>query len=348
MCRKGFWSEFIVRKYRILASLLIIVSLLGSACVKKVTIPEALPVFPALSTDDLVKRVNSMVDVETFSGQTVFHVRNYFTGSARKAAEYPEADGLIRLKRPSSIRMQIKLPVVGSKVADMVSDGERFRIAIYLPSDKRRFIKGSNLQSLDQMDASELQDTKDPRLKEAGGLVNIRPQHFIDAFFIKPLTVADGVNIFREESREVEPDTRVGKAGRKVEKIYYILYVVERNGSGYGVLRRKFWFDRTQPGTPLVRQQTFETSNGKIASDIVYSDWFTAPEANRSWPRRTEIDRRGDGYKFSLSLEKDSVEFNSELPVTTFVLENTENLEEINLDVQRKATSAQDNAPKKK
>jgi len=334
-----------VRKYGLLASLLLIVSMLGSACVRKVTIPESLPVFPALSTEELINRVNAMVDVQTFSGQTVLHVRNYFTGSDTKAAEYPEADGLIRLKRPESIRMQIKAPVVGSKVADMVSDGERFRIAIYLPTDKKRFIKGSNLKGLDQMDAAEFHETKDPRLKEAGGLVNMRPQHFIDAFFIKPLNVTEGITIFREESRQIEPDTRVGKGGRRVERIYYVLYVVERNGSGYGALRRKFWFDRTQTGTPLVRQQTFETGNGKIASDITYSDWFTVPDASRSWPRRTEIDRRADGYKFTIILEKDSVEFNSALPETTFVLENTDHLEEINLDAQRKATSALIKAP---
>ncbi|HYP27850.1 MAG TPA: hypothetical protein VE262_14130 [Blastocatellia bacterium] len=337
-----------MRKYGLLASLLFIVSLLGSACVRKVTIPEALPVYPAMSTEELVGRVNSMGAVETFAGQTVFHVRNYFTGSGTKATEYPEADGQIRLKRPGNVRMQIKMPVVGSKVADMVSDGEQFRIAIYFPDDKRRFIRGSNLKSLEQMDAAELQETKDPRLKEAGGLVNIRPQHFLDAFFIKPLSVADSVTVFREESRQIEPDTRAGKSGRRVEKLYYVLYVVESSGDVYGALRRKFWFDRTQPGTPLVRQQTFENNNGKIASDISYSEWFTVPEANRSWPRRIEIDRRADGYRFSLSLERDSVEFNTELPGTAFVLENTDNLEEINLDAPRKASPAPNNARKRK
>jgi hypothetical protein len=189
------------------------------------------------------------------------------------------------------------------------------------------------------MNASEIKGTNDPQLTKAGGLVNMRPQHITDSFLVKPITEDARLNVFREEVRQVEPDTRPGKKNRLVERSYYVLYVLERDEKGQFKLRRKFWFDRSQTGTPLVRQQTFENGVGRLASDVTYGEWFTVPDSRWELPRHVIIDRRNDGYRLDLVLVRETVEVNADLPNTTFELENTEKLEEINLDEPRKTAT---------
>jgi hypothetical protein len=296
-----------------------------------------------LPTDELINRVNAFSQIQTFAAQATVTVRNYFTGKDTTADQFPAATGLVRFKRPENTRMRVTF--ISYDVADMVSDGQKFKLAVYRPVDKRRFIYGSNLSDIERMNAEAIKDAKDSQLKKAGGLVNMRPQHITDSFLIKPITDDDRPNVFREEFRQVEPDTRPGKKNRQVEKSYYVVYVLDRDEKGQFKLRRKFWFDRCQTGTPLVRQQTFENGVGRLASDVTYSDWFKVPEGNWALPKHVIIDRRGDGYSLDLKLEPETVEVNAELPTTTFDLENTEKLEEINLDEPRKASSAPPRKP---
>jgi hypothetical protein len=322
------------------------IALFSSACVKRVTVPEVLGVNPPIPTEELINRINSFAAVKTFSAQAGVQVINYFTEKNAKADIFPEANGAIRFQRPENIRMRVTAPVINSQVADMVSDGQQFRLAIHYPTDKKQFLFGSNLQQLEHMAADEIRKSNDPRVSEAGGLLNMRPQHVTDAFLIKTPSITERSEVFREEVRMEEPDTRRGKKGRMVARSYYVLYVIEHNEGGQAVLRRKFWFDRNESGTPLVRQQTFENGNGRLGSDIRYMDWFPVPGGGWQWPRRVMIDRRNDGYGLNLTLEKDSVEINADLPETTFVLENTDNYKEVNLDTPRKASTDQAGKPK--
>lgn len=309
----------------------------GCLFVRKVNVNELLPVNAPVSTDDLINRINTYGQVQTFSAQADVTVWNYFTGEGSKAEEFPQASGVVRFKRPESTRMNVSL--LGAKVAQMVSDGQQFRLAVFRPEGKRRFVYGSNLADIERMNAAAIKGTNDPQLVQAGGLVNMRPQHITDSFLVKPITNADRPNVFREEVRQVEADTRPGKKNRLVERSYYVVYVPDRDESGQLKLRRKFWFDRSQPGTPLVRQQTFENGVGRLASDVIYEGWFTVANSNSPWPGHVIIDRRNDGYRLDLKLVKETVEVNAELPSTTFTLENDEKLEEINLDEQHKAST---------
>jgi hypothetical protein len=327
----------IVRSFKLIALSMLALTLLTTACVRKVTVSDVLPVNAALNTDELIRRINAYGEVRTFAAQANVIVRNYFTGVETKAEEFPEATGLIRFQRPESTRMRVTF--LGKKVADMVSDGQKFRLAVYYPTDKRRFVYGSNLKEVDRMDPKELKEAKDSQLSQAGGLVNMRPQHITNSFLIKPIPSELRNDIFREEVRQLEPDTRSGRKNRFVERTYYVVYVLEHDEKGQAKLRRKFWFDRTQPDTPLVRQQTFENGEGKLASDDFYSKWFATSNSNLKLPGLVIIDRRSDGYRLEMSLEKDTVEVNQELPETTFELDNTEQLEELNLDAPRKASA---------
>jgi hypothetical protein len=316
-------------------------ALLGSACVRRVNVNELLPPSANASTDELINRVNSFSEVQTFSGQVDILFRDYLTGEGSIAKEFPEATGLIVFKRPENTRMRVTFSSI--KVADMSSDGQKFRLAVFRPEDKRRFFYGSNLKEIERMDAEDIRDFKDPRLAQAGGLVNMRPQHVTDSFLIKPINEGDRLNVFREEVRQVEPDGRAGKKNRLVERSYYVLYVLDKDDKGQLKLRRKFWFDRTDSSLPLTRQQTFENGVGRLASDVAYSNWLTVPNTKYQLPGKVVIDRRQmDGYRLELKLLPDTVEINSEMPDSTFILENVEHLQEFNLDAPRKAAAKPD------
>ncbi|HLG17164.1 MAG TPA: hypothetical protein VJH03_22120 [Blastocatellia bacterium] len=313
--------------------------LLGTGCIRRVTVSELLP--PAnepLSTDELVTRINAFGEIKTLSAQGSVYVLNYFTGVGSQADELPGANQVLRFQRPAHILMRVRVAVVGTKVVDMVSDGQQFQLALYYPTEKRQFIHGSNLADYERMAADEIKRAKDPTLSQAGGLLNMRPQHVTEAFLIRPAS-GEKIDYFREEVRQREADDRPGKKGRFVERPYYVIYLTERqNGSGRAELLRKYWFDRTKSGTPLVRQQTFEGSGGKLTSDILYSEWFKS--GVHDVPGRVKVDRRTDGYRIELTLEPESVLINAELPDTTFVLENTEGLKDVDLDAPRKETSS--------
>lgn len=316
----------------------------GPACVRKVKVPELLPVKPPVSTAELVDRINAYGETKSFAAQTEISVRDYFTGKPDRARDFPSGTGLIRFERPERVRMLVTF--LGKEIADMTSDGRQFRLAVLYPDNKRMFVHGSNLKEYQRLEAEDLMETKDPRLKDAGALANIRPQHITDAFIIKPIELDGRTEFFREEVRQTEADRRPERRGRMVERTYYVLYVLDRKEPDRLHLRRKFWFDRTEDGAPLARQQTFENGDGRLASDIFYANYFRVPNSGRPWPQDVNIERRNDGYTIKLVLERDSVEVDLQLPPATFVLENTNRLKEVNLDEPRNPSSNANRAPR--
>jgi hypothetical protein len=295
---------------------------------------ELLRVNAPVSLDELVSRVNDYSGINTFSAQVEnVIVRNYFTDKKTEAEEFPAASGQLRFKRPEKTRMQVSF--IGKTISDMTSDGTEFHLAIYYPDDKKKFIHGSNLKDLERMNAHDIQSSNDPEISRAGGLINMRPQHITDSVLIKAISPEERRDVFREEVQQVEPDTRPGAKNRLVTKTYYVVYVIERGDAGQAKLRRKFWFDRTAEGTPLVRQQVFENGEGRLASDITYSDWSKLPNSDRLWAGTIVIDRRNDGYQLKLEIAKDSIETNVELPAQTFQLMNERHLDDLDLDAPR-------------
>jgi hypothetical protein len=313
-------------------------ALTAGGCIRKsATVPQTLAVKEPVGLEQLVDRINSYQEIKTISAQVEIGVTDYYSGF-----RYSDADGALRLQRPEKIRLKITAPIVNAEVVDMTSDGIEFRSALFRPKDKAMFVHGSN--KLRSVRAEQIKDAKDPRLKEAGALANIRPQHITDAFIIKPIVADGNTEFFREEDIEIEPDMRPNKKGHFVNRKYYVLYVLQRSDSGKLHIRRKFWFDRTQDGTPLVRQQTFEDGDGVIGSDIVYGDFFYPGNSKWPWAQTVNITRPNDGYGMLVRLaDKDSIQINTELPNTTFVLENTEHLKELDLDQSADATVTSSN-----
>lgn len=318
-----------LNKRAFLTSLLLL-AMCAVGCVRSVKVPVVLPVEGRLSLDALVARVNAQSHIEHVQATVSLQFRDLRDAGRGKNKEYPAADGILVLSRPELIRLRIKAPFVGKTVADMVSDGTRFRLALLYPESKRKFVIGSNAGKYRRVD-DDMQ-TEDQTLQQAGALANIRPQHLTNAFLIQPVSL-DTPNLiyFLDETQQVEHDTRPGaKKGAEVVRTFYVLTLLERIGDGpQARVTRRLWFDRSQPGTPLARQELYE--DGALATSIRYSS-YAAVEGGSLWPERVVIERTRDTYSVEVIFEPKALALNGEVPEQAFQLENTENLEEIDLD----------------
>ena len=108
------------------------------------------------------------------------------------------------------------------------------------------------------------------------------------------------------------------------------------------VISRRFWFDRVG-GIRLARQQIFD-SRGEIQSDIVYGvegNLTTTGEYNRL-PLQIVVTRPQEKYSMRLTYQTpETVSIGKPYAATAFVLENSWELEVVDLDKKlQEATAA--------
>jgi hypothetical protein len=122
---------------------------------------------------------------------------------------------------------------------------------------------------------------------------------------------------------------------------YYLLDEYVRSASGEQVISRRFWFDRVA-GIRLARQQLFDAA-GEIDSDITYGrvgNLTTSPDY-RNLPLRIVVTRPKEKYTMSLTYQTpEAVSIGKTYPGTAFVLQNTWELEEVDLDQKLREANA--------
>ncbi|MGH9322795.1 MAG: hypothetical protein ACRD3V_23290, partial [Vicinamibacteria bacterium] len=277
--------------------------------------------------DDLVARINQWGEFQSLVLRVDLQFETVEEVEEGKGRQYHTANGRLLLQRPSSIRLNVEAPVLSAAIAEMASDGTRFQLLIH-PPDYRALILGSNRYTYrDEIATLE----EDPDLKKAGPLLNIRPQHFTDAFL--PPIIDQETLAFMHEELVDEPDLRPdADEDAEVRKSYYVASVVRR---GAASPHAQFWFDRLE-GIALARQRVFD-GEGHLVTDIRYLSWLP-PEAAGGipLPARVRIERPYDDYALSVSVRADGVIVNRELPENAFLLEVPpewgENVRRIDLD----------------
>ncbi len=261
---------------------------------------------------------------------------------------YRSADGEVVVQRPASILLKVQVPVIKTDVAQMTSDGEKFRVAILQDGGSgkyKKFVLGTN-----SADYSGLQKTFDSSNGDNGKVMkenvnafaNLRPQHFTDAMLVRP---TDSVYMYTQSTIfQLEEDITADKKSplRKVNRGYYLLDEFVKTENGGLVIARRFWFDRVG-GIRLARQQIFD-AKGEIASDIIYGaegNLTTTGEYNRL-PLQIIVTRPQEKYSMRLTYQMpDEVKIGNKYPETAFVLENSWGLEEVDLDKKLQQVTAQ-------
>jgi len=226
-----------------------------------------------------VKSMNLSVTITLTAGSA-------YTGVIK---QYHQVNGFILAQRPADIRVIGQVPIVGTKIFDMVSDAETFRIS--MPTE-HKFLTGPT--KLERPSSKPIE--------------NLRPQHLMGAIFWDAIPPRDPV--LMEEA---------GDGGR-----YYVLTAIHRVREGPAEdsgtdweIAQKVWVDRAD--LTVARRQTYDPG-GKIGSDVAYSGWDTFGDVQ--YPRQVGLTRPGNDYKLQIGISKAT--FNETITADRFELKQPE------------------------
>jgi hypothetical protein len=351
---KKIYSQFLV------VLLLSIVSIAGGCGFIKITDKQQSPTLlktENASQADLVNQVNNLARVNSMYAKMDLKLEDNSFAELGIAEKYKSADGVVVVQRPANIQLKVQVPFIKTDVAQMTSDGEKFRVAILEDGGSgkyKNFIIGTNdadYSILQKEIANKIDGNGNSKeLKQnVNVFANLRPQHFTDAILVKPID--DSKNLYIQSTtlqQEENLDTDKKSPLRRVLRGYYLLDEVHKNADGKLAITRRFWFDRVGR-VRIARQQIFD-ADGEIESDIVYGQEGNLTETGEynNLPLRIEVTRPKEKYKMRLTYQSPAdVSIGKTYPAEAFVLENRWNLTEIDLDQKVREMTGK-NPPKSK
>jgi outer membrane lipoprotein-sorting protein len=261
---------------------------------RKLPVPKAPPMVQTVTPDELVAQLNqrwAALDSLVASVEIQASVLKSKEGVAK---DYTSIRGIILMRKPEMLRVYGRVPVIGTRAFDMVSDGKKF--TLWIPS-KNIVYQGSN--SLQK--------------KSANPLENLRPGFFLDAMVVRGLEPDDWYAV-------VSDTETVEDAARKhlLTVPEYVLSVSRHKpGSHELTPERVVTFNRDDL---LPSQQDLYNSHGDLETQVFYSGYkdFGAGK----YPSRVVIKRPLEEVQVVLTVEK--VVENQPLTEGEFVLKPTE------------------------
>src|SRR5579864_4644791 len=297
--------------------LLVVASLSLSGCLIR-TEREVTRVSTATLQEASLEQLVAIINNEATHLQTFVATVDidFSAGGAKKGkvTDYTQVSGYILVRKPEMMRMKVLTPVIRNTAMDMVSNGKTFELSV--PS-KNEFFVGSN-----QIGKPSAQP-----------LMNLRPQHILDALLLKPIDPANEVVVLEQSSQIVkDPNTH-----KNAEQDNYVVLVIDHDASG-SFLSRKIVFNRTDL---LPHEQYVYDRQAELATYARYDNF--SDHAGLMFPEIIDIQRPIEEYAFRLTVEK--LKLNEPLQDDQFVLTQPPGSKLVNLDQQN--TSAQ-NRPEPK
>ena len=329
--------------------------LLASGCnvVKKESSAPTLLKTENATQADLIGEVNRFARVTSMRAKMDLKFEDNSFAQFGSKEVYRSADGEVVVQRPASIYLKVQVPVIKSDVAQMTSDGEKFRVAILQDGGSgkyKKFVMGTNnadYSKLQQdLNAAESGEMSGELKQNVNAFANLRPQHFTDAMLVRP--VEDKYVYAHSTTYQIEEDETQKKKSplRSVNRGYYLLDEFQRGDGGELKIMRRFWFDRVG-GIRLARQQIFD-GKGEIESDITYGREGKLTETGdyAFLPLQILVTRPQEKYSMRLTYQTpEAVTIGKTYPATAFVLQNTWDLEEVDLDKKLQMMTAQQKTP---
>jgi hypothetical protein len=306
------------------------------------------------SPAELLEQVNRFARVGSMRAKMDLKFEDNSYAELGIAEKYKTADGEVVVQRPGKIKLTVQVPIIKTDVAQMTSDGEKFRVAILEDGGSgkyKKFVSGTNNADYTALQTEVSQMDFDGNGKDikqnVNAFSNLRPQHFTDAMLMRPVD-AENFSYSQSTIQQHEESVDLPKKSplRNVFRGYYLLDELRKNTDGSLTVSRRFWFDRVGV-IRLARQQIFD-EKGEIESDITYGKQGNLTETGEynNLPLRIEVTRPKERYKMSLTYQSpESVSIGKIYNADVFVLENRWNLEEVDLDEKlREAASRKSQA----
>ena len=299
---------------------------------------------------DLMKEINRFAMVNSMRAKMDLKFEDNSFAEFGSKEVYRRADGEVVVQRPGKILLKVQVPIIKTDVAQMTSDGETFRVAILQDGGTgkyKKFVKGTNSADYSKLQKTlsntELENAKTAK-QNVNAFANLRPQHFTDAMLVRP---TDESRLYTQSTifqLELNEDLDKKSPLRRVTRGYYLLDEFEKQPDGMLKIARRFWFDRVG-GIRLARQQIFDAA-GEIESDIIYGKEGNLTESGNytNLPLEIQVTRPKEKYSMKLSYQTpEAVTIGTTFPAAAFVLQNSWNLEEVDLD--KRLTEAINNIP---
>jgi hypothetical protein len=315
----------------------------------KVVVPQTLAPLVDADMPQMFGEVNRLGGVRSLNGRVDIQFLDTSYAPCGLADKYRTADGRLVVQRPGQVYLTVQAPIVGTKIAEMSSTGERFWAAVFMGSEQyRRFVTGSNAAQYERLEADGANASPDcnkgGRAREeamqratVSALSSLRPQHLTDAVLVPPVSFEDTTHVYAQaETFEEEPDARPGaKKGARVLHGYYVLSEMELVTQNRARVTRRFWFDRV--GTLRLARVQIYGDRGQLITDVVYSNPQPfGEEARLRLPAQVELTRPQDHYSIRIAFQDPgAVKVDQPYDAEIFVLKNGSNLPEVDLDAAK-------------
>lgn len=266
--------------------------LLLSGCLvtrRKLPVPKAPTVVQDATPDQLVKQINDRCNALESLNATVEMRATVIHSQKGESSEYPSIRGIILLKKPNMLRVYGRVPVVGTRLLDMTSNGKDF--TLWIPS-KNEAIEGPAVES---------------QTKSANQFENLRPGFFFDSMVVRCLEPGDEYYV----TSDVDTVEDASKKHLLLQP-EYLLNVVHRNPNSQELSPvRVIHFHREDL---LPYQQDLYDQQGTLRTQVFYGRY--ADYGANKYPSTITIKRPVEELQLTLTLEK--VSENVSLPDEDF------------------------------
>lgn len=260
------------------ASALALPVLLSGCFVLSTTRKLPIPVPPAnvqsATPQELVNRINQ--DWDAFKSLTASVDIQTTQLKSGVATDYTTFRANILMRKPGMLRVYGRVPVIGTTMFDMASEGENF--TLYIPHYSKA-IKGSNKRSK----------------KSANLLENLRPDFIYDAMVVQGLPPDDDFSVARDT--ETVEDS---KEKRLLITPEYVLSIMHREPGSHELKpSRVITIHRD---TMLPSDQDFYDSDGNLETQVSYSNYQKFDFG--MYPGKIVIKRPLENFQLVVTVEK--------------------------------------------
>jgi outer membrane lipoprotein-sorting protein len=260
-------------------SLIVLPLLMLSGCrftTRALPVPKAPSVVQTATADDLVKQLNQRWDALSSMYATVEIQASTLKSKEGVEKDYTTFPGIIMMRKPEMLRVYGRVPVIGTRMFDMVSDGKTF--TLYIPSRSIAY-KGPN--TLNKLSTNTVE--------------NMRPGFFFDAMVVRGLSPDDFYSVTADT--ETVEDTAKKHLYTEPE---YVLSITRHNpGSRSDTPVRVITFHRDDL---LPYQQDLYDSNGNLETEVYYSNY--ANFGGGKYPMTVTIKRPLEEFQLILTVDK--------------------------------------------
>jgi hypothetical protein len=272
---------------------------------RKLPIPKTPPSEQTVAPEELVAQLNQRWAALESLNASVEIQASVLKSKEGLAKDYTSIRGIILMLKPEMLRVYGRVPVIGTRTFDMVSDGKDF--TLWIPSKNIAF-KGANTL----------------KKKSANQLENLRPGFFLDALVVQGLEPDDLYSVV-SDSETVEDAAR--KHLFNVPE--YVLSISRRKpGSNQLTPVRVITFHREDL---LPYEQDLYDSEGNLETQVTYSAYQDF--GGSKYPSKVVIKRPLEDIQVVLTIDK-VVENPKNPPLTgdEFVLKLTDGTQIQNLE----------------